>query len=207
MKQYPPLYDGNNTYPALHVSDHDPLTDYDMWQDSEDWHATMTIQLGELIRDNIIVWGEPTTMWDYFDEEQYWRVSEKLQERYFWREIGIVPPGAWMQQFRSHMNLIMPKYKLIYQAIKDGIDLMTISDKFGKSRTIGSDFPATQLKADTQDYAADAADRQYEDIEHGDFLARVAMLQDYDDVDLQIVKSCDKLFSSILTANMNGGNY
>lgn len=179
----------------------DPMGDM---MPQEDFHSVMSITLGELIREGFVVWGEPLWTWDYYDEKQYWRVTEKIENHYWTRDIGVLPPGDWRREFMRKMNEIMPKYKLAYKALDDGITLMRTGDDYGKSRTIGSDFPATQLQ-ENQDYASDASDNEYENVREGDYLDRIEKLKNYDDIDLQIVNEIEPLFSCLVTANMNGG--
>ena len=168
----------------------------------EDFHAPITIQLGELIRDGYVIWGEPDWMWDYYDIKQYWRVSEKIEHHYFYRDIAITPPGAWRLEFVRTMNEIMPKYKLAYRQLDAGVDIMRTGEDYGKSRVVGSDFPATQLSTENNDYASDASDREYDDLHDGDWMDRVARLRDYDDIDLMIVKDIEPLFSCLITGNV-----
>lgn len=179
----------------------DPMGDM---MPQEEFHAVVGVPMGELLREGFIVWGEPAWLWDYYDEKQYWRVCEKLENHYWDREIGVLPPGAWRREFIRKMNEIMPKYKLAYRALADGVTLMRTGDDYGKSRTIGSDFPATQLK-NNQDYASDASDNEYENVHEGDYLERIELLKGYDDIDLQIVNDMETMFTSLFTVNMNGG--
>lgn len=179
----------------------DPMGDM---MGQEDFHSVVSISLGELIRWGFVVWGEPSWTWDFYDEKQYWRVCEKIENHYWGREIGVLPPGAWKREFMRKMNEIMPKYKLAYKALDDGVALMRTGDQYGKSRDVGSEFPATQLGADN-DYASDATDREYETVDEGDYLERAERLRGYDDIDLQIVDEMETMFSALLTTHMNGG--
>lgn len=175
------------------------------YKDQEDFHSPVTISLGELIRDGVVVWGEPEWMWDYYDIKQYWRVSEKIENHYWDRQIGVLPPGSWRREFVRTMNEIMPKYKLAYKALEDQNSILVNEDRYGKERRVGSDFPATLISPRNQDYASDASDREYEDVVQGNTLDQLAKLSEYDDIDLQIVERVDRLFTSLITVNMNGG--
>lgn len=179
----------------------DPMGDM---MPQEDFHGIMSIQFCELFRWGFIVWGEPSWAWDYYDEKQYWRVCEKLENHYWQREIGVLPPGAWKMEFMRRMNEIMPKYKLAYKALDDGVSLMRTEDTYGKTRDVDSEFPATQL-SENNDYASNASDREFETLHEGDYLDRVEKLQAYNDIDLQIVNDMETMFSCLLTSHMNGG--
>lgn len=173
--------------------------------DDDEFHSVMSISLGELIRYGVVVWGEPDVMFDFYDEKQYWRLCEKIEHHYWSREIGFNNPGEFKRQLVRHLNEIMPKYKLAYKTLDSGVDLMRVGDVFGKSRDVNSDFPATQLNAEHSDYASGANDHEFENVTDGDFFERVKRLNDYNDIDMEIVLSCEILFSCLLTSNMNGG--
>lgn len=223
------------------------------YETRDDFHAIETIQLGELANDGLFEWETDSSLiWDYYTEEQYKRVMQKFVNRYFYREIGALPYKKWRLFYVRKMNEIMPKYKLLYEALDSGMnpfqDSSTTmngtknvgtsgnengtrtddSDKYGKSREVFSDFPATQL-GDNQDYADNSTDRQYEDIGNdtseyqtnrtgaedtktntvsvdlGSYLDKALQLQEmYNDVDVMILDDCNVLFSSLYSMSMNG---
>ena len=172
--------------------------------ETDDFHAVQTITLGELLHDGVIVWDMPELKWDAYNDQQFWRVSEKVQEHYWDRELGVLPVRSWMREYRRKMNEIMPKLKPAYAALEsEDFNFMQNADSYSKGRTVGSSFPATQLKPN-QDYASGASDSENETVNEGNYYASVARLQDYDDLDYQLVKHVDSLFSSIWTSNVNG---
>ena len=172
--------------------------------ETDDFHATQTITLGELLHDGVIVWDLPELKWDSYDEKQFWRVSEKVQEHYWDRELGVLPVRSWMREYKRKMNELMPKLKPAYAALEDpNFNFMQNSDSYSKGRTVGSSFPATQLKPN-QDYASGASDSENETVNEGNYYLSVERLKDYDDLDFVLVKHVDSLFSSIWTSNING---
>lgn len=183
------------------------------YTERDDFHAIETIQLGELVNDGLFEWEtDDSLIWDYYSEEQYKRVMGKFVNRYFYREIGVVPYKKWRLFYVRKMNEIMPKYKILYAALDSGTDPLQDSrvkgDKWGKSRNVFSDFPATQL-GDNQDYADNSTDRQYEDMEdtvtQGSYLDKALQLQElYNDIDVMILDDCNVLFSSLYSMSMNG---
>lgn len=166
-----------------------------------EFHAVISISLGELVEAGFIDWADDSWHWDAYDDAQYARLNSKIETHYWDREIGVLPPGSWKREFMRKMNEIMPKYKLAYQAA-DNASLMRVGDDYGKSRTIGSNFPATQLKPN-QDYASDANDNEYENVREGDYLDRIERLKAYDDIDLQIIDQLETMFTCLMTVNMN----
>lgn len=170
--------------------------------DDADFHAVVTITLGELVHDGVVVWDEPEMLWDAYDTEQFWRVTKAVEERYWDREIGILPIASWKRRYVGRMNEMMRKLRLAYEKL-DNANLMQVSDSFSKNRTVGSAFPATQLKPTTQDYASDAQDNEGETVTEGNYVQQANLLKEYDDLDLQLVNYVDVLFSSLFTVNSN----
>lgn len=169
-----------------------------------DYHAVYSIQLCELVNGGFDVFGHPR--WDtldWYNDAVKSRIEDKLLARYWYREIGITPPGEWRHELTRIMGEILPKYKPVYAAIAEGITPLATSDEYGKERNVYSDFPATQLNPEVSDYARNANDRQYERITNGDFIDKMAELQTrYNDVDAAILDELEVCFSCLLTVTM-----
>lgn len=176
---------------------------YDMSDAPRDFHAVVTVTLGELITDKWVDWTDPSWHWDAYNDEQYTRVCEKFNNHFWDREIGVLPPGSWKREVLRKFNEIMPKYKLVYQALDTGVSVLQVSDTYGKNRNVFSDFPATQIAPQNQDYASNATDNQFETFVQGDFLDKMAKIKDYNDVDLMIINDMDSLFSCFYSVSLN----
>lgn len=169
-----------------------------------DYHAVMSISLGELIEAGVVDFNSPDWQWDYYDAAQRDRLNKKITDRFYFREIGIIPVGRWKREFIRKMNEIMPKYKPLYKALEEGANILTDEDEWAKSRDIYSEFPATML-GDNQDYASNGRDRQSERQKIGPFVdASERIANRYNDVDVLILNDMDSMFSSLLTVSMNG---
>lgn len=176
---------------------------YDMSDAPRDFHAVVTVTLGELITDKWVAWTDPSWHWDSYNDEQYTRVCEKFNNHFWDREIGVLPPGSWKREVLRKFNEIMPKYKLVYQALENGVDILQDSDTYGKNRNVFSDFPATQIAPQNQDYASNATDNQFETIVQGNFLEKMEKIKDYNDIDLMIINDMDSLFSCFYSVSLN----
>lgn len=168
-----------------------------------DFHAVSTIQLGELLTDGWINWQDESWSFPSYNEEQHTRLCALIEGRYFYREIGVLPPGRWKMLFLQKLNEIMPKYIPLYEAIDQGANPLQNETRYGKSRLIHSDYPVTQLSGNS-DYSSYGDDRQYEDVVQGDFLAKSNEIANaYRTVDVMILDELDTLFSSLITENLN----
>lgn len=184
-----------------------PSSDYspDMTGGASDWHAIYTIQLGELIEDEIFDFSSSDFDFDSFNAEQRNRLWSKFIERYRYYEIGIVPPLRWKQALLSKLNEIMPKYKVIYQAFKDGYNPLQSGSERHRGRDIHSEYPQTVLKPEEQDYASTGNESIYETIRDGSIIDIAEAIRDrYSDVDAMILNELDYLFIPLTTANVNG---
>lgn len=172
-----------------------------------DYHAVTTITLGELLVSGGIDWTSPQWSWrdDAYSNTQYSRCCAKIENRYYDREIGVMPPGRWRRHLLRLIAETMPVLKPLYE-LADGNPgiFMTDSDTWHKTRTVFSDFPATQLAAG-QDYASNATDMQYETVTNGNYMDKVKAIRqgDYVDIDVLLLEHLEECFSPLWTANIN----
>lgn len=172
-----------------------------------DYHAVTTITLGELLVPGGIDWT--TTQWswrdDAYDATQYARCCAKIENRYYDREIGVMPPGRWRRHLLRLIAEIMPVLKPLYELANGNPGIfMTDNDTWHKTRTVFSDFPATQLAAG-QDYASNATDMEYETVTNGNYMDKVKAIRqgDYVDIDVLLLEHLEECFSPLWTININ----
>lgn len=176
---------------------------YEPSDSTPDFHAVNTVTLGELIEGKWIDWTDATWHWDSYNDGQYDRVCTKINNHYWDREIGILPPLSWKRELLRKLNEIMPKYKPMYKALDNGANILQTSNNYGRNRNVFSDFPATQLSTANQDYAANATDMNYENIYEGDWMQKASQILAYNDIDMLIIKEIESMFSCFYTASIN----
>lgn len=173
----------------------------------DEYHQVMTITLGELLVPGGIDWTSNEWSWreSAYDDTQYTRCCRKIENRYYDREIGVLPASRWKRHFLRLIDEIMPALKPLYAAVDGNAGVMlTDMDTWHKMRTVFSDFPATQL-AENQDYASNATDNQYETIANGNFMDKIAHIKqgDYVDIDVLLLDHLEECFSPLWTVNLN----
>ena len=178
------------------------IKEYQMYEKPE-FHATFSVQLCELIHDGWIDFSDDSWDFDSYDEEQRNRLWKKFTRRFYYREIGVIPPGRWKWELLRKLDEIMPKYKPVYKALKDGQDILQKYGSYGKSRNVYSDFPQTLLGGN-QDYASNATDREHEEIYLGDWFDKMDKIKSYDDVDVLILQELETMFSCMYSVSING---
>lgn len=189
------------------MATYDIIPPYEPHETVDDYHAVVTITFGELLTDGGVDWTQPQWSWrdDAYNDAQYDRCCKKIENRYYDRELGVMPPGRWRRHFLRLISEIMPILKPLYE-LTDGNPgiFMSDTDTWHKMRTVFSDFPATQLQ-ESQDYASNATDTQYETITNGDFMSKVRSIRqgDYVDVDVLLLEHLNTCFSPLWTVNIN----
>lgn len=172
-----------------------------------DWHSVYTVQLGELIEDNIFDWNSDLLQWREaaFDENQYLRVCNYFIERYRYREISIIPFKEWAQMLRRKLVFeLMPKYKPLYERVSEGINPLSESDEYYKNRTIESAYPETLL-SDNADYITDGRDEEFERQREGKAgEMAIYFAENYKYVDEYLLDDLESMFISMYTTDVNG---
>lgn len=167
---------------------------------TDERYDCMTITLGE--------WHElgfykpledDSWRFDAYSDEQYARLCTKFLNRFYDREVSNTVPGRWKRAYLRKLNEIMPKYKLLYARVEQGIDPLQESRDREKSRDIFSDFPETMLSGNS-DYASTGNDREADTMHEGGAVDKaVQFAREYVDVDAMILDELERvLFTSIL---------
>lgn len=137
---------------------------------------------------------------DSYSDEQYTRLCTKFLNRFYDREVSITAPSRWKRAYLRKLNEIMPKYKLLYARVEQGLNPLQESRDREKSRDIFSDFPETMLSGNS-DYASTGNDREADTMHEGSATEKaVRFAREYVDVDAMILDELEHvLFTSILT--------
>ena len=181
---------------------------YQPCESRDDFHGVMTYTFGELLDvPGGVDWDNAAWSWRdvAYDDTQYARCCKKIENRFYDRELGVLPASRWKRHFLRLIAEIMPALKPLYAAVDGNSGIMLSDmDTWHKMRTVFSDFPATQL-AENQDYASNATDNQYETIANGDFMSKVNRIRngDYVDIDVLLLEHLETCFSPLWTVSIN----
>lgn len=174
----------------------------DEYTGHDEWHDVYTIKLGELVECGVFDWDRPELDWKdaAYDEGQYDRVCSYFIRRFYWREISLLPIKQWFWMLQSRIVYeLMPKYKPLYERVKQGFDPLSDSDEYYKEREINSSYPETLLSGNS-DYVSDGRDREYELITDGN---AVDMFESYalrfKSVDQMLLDELEDFFTCMYT--------
>ena len=189
------------------MTTYDIIPPYEPHETVDDYHAVVTITFGELLTSGGVDWTQPQWSWrdDAYNDAQYERCCKKIENRYYDRELGVMPPGRWRRHFMRLISEFMPVLKPLYSLANGNPGIfLTDTDTWHKMRSVYSDFPATQL-ATNQDYATNATDTQYETVTNGNFIDKIKAIRqgDYVDIDVLLLEHLEECFSPLWTVNIN----
>lgn len=162
------------------------------------WDST-TVTLGEWYEMGFFRPLEDDWAFDAYSAEQRTRLCDKFLRRYYYREVGITTPARWKAAYLRKLDEIMPKYKILYERVEQGINPMQAGRERSKSRDIFSDFPETMLSGNS-DYASSGTDRESDTVREGDVTEHAARFADkWNDVDVMILDELEHvLFTAIM---------
>lgn len=179
---------------------------FDDYTGTDDWYAVFTIQLGELIEKGIFDWSIPELDWKIaaYNDEQYDRLCAYFIDRFYYREISIEPFAEWARYLKRKLVFeLMPKFKPLYERIDEGINPLSDSNKYHKSRSIDSSYPETQL-SENADYITEGNDFEEQTIDEGNFVDAITnYAQNYASVDELLLDELETMFVSMYTLNIN----
>ena len=159
------------------------------------------------MQSGVFDWSRPELDWSSaaFNNDQYSRICDYFIQRFMFREISITPPLEWFITLKRKLVFeLMPKYKPVYERMKDDFDPLAITDEYYKERAIDSDYPETLLSANA-DYVSFGKDIEHEKIVEGnvsDIATKYAVY--YKGVDELLLDDLESMFISLYTSYVNG---
>lgn len=174
-----------------------------------DWHSKNTIIFGSLIEDGFD-WGKDKWQWSSYvietDSPAYnmirERINRKIEERYFFDEIGVTVPAQFRMYLKSRIEQSMAKNAGTYDELLKGLDLREAGSAKTVSRVVNSDYPQAQLDSSNNDYAKDATESSTETINKGGQLNSILQYSSlFNEPDEDLLRNIRVCFSNILGFN------
>lgn len=169
-------------------------------------HSVFTISLGELIETGVFSWDSELLNWESaaYDREQYERVCAYFIERFYYREISLVPFKQWARMV--HYSLVyelMPKYRELYSALENGYNPIADGDEYYKERKVNSRYPETLL-TNSADYLESGIDTEWERVKIGPINDALDKIKAQGSIDQMLCDELETFFYGLYTANANG---
>ena len=170
-----------------------------------EFHDVFSVAFGELVDDKWVDWSQGLFDWKRYahDDEQYARICEGIELRYRYREIAIIPPKRWAKKFIYRIIYeLCPKYNPAYD-VAENLDLLQVSDKYGKRRNVASLYPETLLSGNS-DYLSSGDDMQYEDVEDGPAIELMGKyIDEFKAIDQAFLDDLEIMFSPLAAIDIN----
>lgn len=202
-RAYPPNHFGQN-WETFDPNDWNEQSMLDYTGQPES-HAVYTVQLCELMKSGAFDWSRPELDWSEaaYDQEQFERFCKYFEERFMFREIGMVPPLQWFTALRRMMVYeLMPKYRPMYSQIESGIAPLG-ENEYYKERKISSAYPETLLSGNS-DYISDGEDREWERVKVTNAAEAMESYRNgFRSVDAALADELEVLFISMYTSYVN----
>lgn len=182
------------------------ITDLLNYTGPKEIHSIFTISLGELIESGVFSWDSDLLNWESaaYSKEQYDRVCAYFIERFYYREISLVPFKQWARML--HYSLVyelMPKYKELYSALEDGYNPAALEDEYYKERKVNSRYPETLL-TNSADYLESGIDTEWERVKLGPVNEAMDRVKEQGSIDQMLCDELETFFYGLYTANANG---
>lgn len=168
------------------------------------YHADLIISFGELLEAGVIDWQKEKWQWNAYNEEQFKRCCDLIENIYFTRELRFSPIELWRKRFIAKANLLMQKLKPVYEFLEDEPNFFQNEHEYEKERNIESAFPQTMLSGNS-DYASAGQDKERELIKDGNTTDILNYLYEtYVSPDEFFVNGLEPLFLQTFTTYVNG---
>lgn len=161
-----------------------------------------TITYDELDAAGFIDWDAPAWHVDWYDDATKTRLIGKIRARYANRNIGVLPPYQWRRELVRKLNEIAPKYNAMYKALESA-SILDDSDTYSKGRNIYSDFPQTQLRGASEDYASTGTDMESETVQRRPMWESIKDIKTIQDVDAYILDELEFAFSGLMVVQID----
>lgn len=161
-----------------------------------------TITYAELEASGFVDWDAPEWRVDWYSEAVRVRLIGKIRARFSNRNIGILPRYQWRRELVRKLNEIAPKYNALYKAL-EGSSIFDESDVYSKGRNIYSDFPQTQLRGASEDYASTGTDTEAETVQRRPMWDSVKNIKEIQDVDAYVLDELEFAFSSLMVVQID----
>lgn len=178
-------------------------------------HGVNTLVFGELIETGYD-WGRDE--WESYtldEKTTAWlrpRINEKIERRFWYREIGASPVKRWQSLFIYNINEALdelgPIYRLLRMAEESeagGLDLLDTGLGEEKGTTVASEFPQARLKMTQEDYASNSVEVIRQNVAAISQLDAIYKYnQQYTELDKRLLDSISRCFSSLHTSPLGG---
>lgn len=176
---------------------------YGVYKDTGRVHGHDGLALAEMLQTGW-EWGyESFTPYTMSRETLDWlrpRIVKKINDRYYFRDLGTMPPNKWAHLFRIRLTEILDRLGPLYEQVHDGLDILDKGLDQSKSISVNSDFPQARLLMEQEDYASDSTETSVQSTgKNAQLESLIRYQRDYQELDKQVLDYVSVCFSSFVT--------
>jgi hypothetical protein len=167
---------------------------------AHDWTSNNTIAFGYLLENGFTDWGDEWTCYTMSEatlEKVRPRINRKIQDEYYFWDIGVELPGRVSHYLVREINKVMDSLGPLYEEISGGFDLNTRGTTTTKERDVDSKYPQAQLQAEEKDYASSATEKATELTIGRGQLDIFEEFGNFEEPDAKVLKAVRKCFSNL----------
>lgn len=164
-----------------------------------------SITLGALLQTGY-TWGyQSFTPYSMKPETLKWlrpRIVNKINDRFYFRDLGTAPVGKWQHLFKTRLVEILDRLGPLYDQVHAGLDILDKGRDFSKSIDVNSDFPQARLLMEQEDYATDSHELAVETTGiNSQIDSMIKYQRDYEELDQQVLNHLEQCFSSFINTS------
>ena len=131
------------------------------------------------------------------------RLVKKINNRFYFRDLGIAPVGKWQRIFLTRLVEKLDELGPLYDQLKDGLDILDKGKDQEKIIDVYSDFPQARLLMEQEDYASNSRELAKESTgEKAQLDAMLQYQQQYTELDQQVIEHLESCFSSFVSTSL-----
>lgn len=173
-------------------------------KDYTDFHSANGMMFGSLISSGFD-WGrdewDSYTIKDEFIGPIRERVNEKIERRYFFRDIGVTPAAKFRMMLVSRINDAMAELGPVYNVIASGIDISVASEDKFKERNTFSEYPQAVVDPTDNIYLTSANEKANQRTQYLGTLQVFRNAREFIEPDAKLLEAINRCFSNYYSFN------
>lgn len=170
-----------------------------------EWVSMNTLKFGSII-DIGIDWGRNSwSAWNISDEAMAVlrpRLNKKIEDRYYFREIGRTPPPAFFKSLESRITEAVTKRGFLYEAAFQGLDFSLAEIEFLKKRDLQSEYAQGLVMPGEEDYLSSGTEGGVlRKLSHATLKGLMEFSAATEEPDAGVLRDIDICFSQIFSRN------
>jgi hypothetical protein len=130
------------------------------------------------------------------------RLNKKIEKRYGYREIGVIPPAAFHDNLVRNIDDAMATHGLVYKELIKGLDITNNGTELIKEVDTHSKFPQSRLSSTKEDYFTSSDEHGKETTNSGNQIKAIETFgRAFNEPDAAVLDWISVCFSNLYSLN------